>query len=1278
MRRIRLSIQVLPWQNSSVLHGYRQNTRPEVILPWIEPCTEDISLQELSERITSRFASIHRGKGCVVEIPRAVLAVLNIECLQNYWGCVLDMPLTVGEVFDDLHDNSDISRSIVKVVRSPPTPDELENPLRYVSLAPESSARPQKRRLTQLPAATLDERHRGGYVSRWDSDSLVNDDGRTSKRLKLEHSSSHAEFGSDRSIFPSEGLQHVVFNSSQTSAGHMSPIRQVADSPRPSSRKKDDFYGTPTSLSINSPHRTGLSKPYDSMAIPDSPNRGEASSTDGNIKHTTSLERHALRRESPELGSMIYRDPLDGSDTKFAEPLQADAVSPTLILRPLKNGSDRLGDHPAIFGCQDAREDQNPLSKVDSSSTAENGSLPIPPIVPTLRQPNGTVLRMRHIIGPTGKDSEQPYERPKLSSIKQTQSEKFAPEISSTEDHERSKRDEKAIAKEIKSSSVVARNGGKQCQAPDTQNKKSALERISRLQNRAASKVPQRTGDEGSVKEKSESVYPTEGGARQFHVENENSEETSLAEDTEVIRPEKETEVGDVEPIELATIAKRADEIAEKKNLRDKGANKAKLVDEAISDGPTDRNVSGLTLTDGNIAENIPGAASAETNAGINKVETRLEPSKREEATPKERSGKNQSAILAEDKKSVRGTKKRQAEERLKKSFKSGEDSKDKTLRESKEPLPVRQMNVPQSENSPAASGSIRILNSEDRSSEHSTKSNILENSQVQSEVMDPSISSSAIPKTPKKVNLSNTRSQNFKTPLGTRIEPDRMRQSMTPPYPSSLTSKQKPKSSAPSHGKPLKSDPPPRSAIRQTSSPARRSVSFAEDSTAISEAQRGTALSDTKPSKRGTSSVMMGVEKKNATEALNASQVSKKSSKQSETPTTNHSQNRKRQSKLEFHRDKKLKGRMIDPPVSSEPATQPEIVISSDSEFSVSSFYSQDDMETRNARPGPSKRRHRNAPVEPSKETPRMKVISDSVPAKQLTKLEITRPSAGSPEIDCPKEKLLSSQAVILAKEKSSPGAKVHQSVEESSSTPVANIDPQILSAVPSSERSSPRAPAQYMSRAVSISSSSTSNASGSDSDENNSPPVETKQQSGREETRPDSIVPNSTAGGEMPYAKSVSLNRRQPSSRLSKAPPVISPSSESTSSSNSKRIERAAEEQLQRESRQSKESSQALRSASSISTSAADKKSTRSRVLPSPRTNSDFPRMTDLMRKQSVAVTSSPGDQRSSHRTPSKPVASKRATLSPFRVSGSSSDGYSSSGSGSSGSSSDEEEDT
>lgn len=251
MRLLRLYIQVLPRQDSGLPNGDPRITRPEAILPWIEPCTEDISLQELSERIISRFASIYPGNGYVFWILCSrVLAtsstnsllhlkfsVLNIECLQNHCGYILDMPLTVGEVFDDLPGSTDISRLIVKVVRSPPTPDELGYPLRYVSLAPESSARPQKRRLTHAEPI-WDNQQGGEHAQSWGSGGLTNDDGRASKRRKIQNLVPNTPFGSDRPTFPTEGLQDGVYNSSQTTVERLSPRGQIVDYPGSSSRKR--------------------------------------------------------------------------------------------------------------------------------------------------------------------------------------------------------------------------------------------------------------------------------------------------------------------------------------------------------------------------------------------------------------------------------------------------------------------------------------------------------------------------------------------------------------------------------------------------------------------------------------------------------------------------------------------------------------------------------------------------------------------------------------------------------------------------------------------------------------------------------------------------------------------------------------------------------------------------------------------------------------------------------------------------------------------------------
>lgn len=1178
MRRLRLHVQVLPWQNSTLPNGSPQNTRPAVVLPWIEPCAEDISLQELSERIMSRFASIHPGKG-----------VLNIECLQNYWGYILDMPLTVGEVFDDLPGSTDISRSIVKVVRCPPTPDELENPLRFVSLAPESSARPQKRRLTQLAGPTGHNQHGGENEQHWGSDNLIDDDGRASKRRKLQNPISHSMLGLDRPNFPSEGLQDGVYNSSQTSAGRLSPCRQVLDSPRSSLRKQDNSYGTPMSLSLNSP-QIDPSKLHDPIAIPDSPPRRDGPSVDGNIRSTKS-ELHALRSESPELGSSNNRGSIRDSGIISAEqaPLKPQAlqghVEPPLITPgPLKDGPDGLRDQP------------------------------------TPREPNGAISGLRDMVGPIDRDSEKSHELRKLLDAKQAKSEHSASQIHNLEDREHGKRNGKAIAKMTKSTPMVAEKGGKQYLAFVNLNKKPAPRWTSPSDSKAAGETPNWTGDEVSVKEKPEGMHPVEGSAQQSQAKNENSNEIGFAVESERFRPAEEQRARDIEPIELATTMKRADEITKKTELSDKRDKNGKLAEEANIVRPTKRKASGATLAKGKAGE----AASVETDAGTNMADTRIEAVKQVERNPQEISQegsqtmrKTKLAMSAGGKKPVKAVKENQVRDMLdKKSIGRGEEGEDKTLGKSKESVPLRQMNPPKKEKLSVASDSVPILNSED-GSKHITENKSLENIRKQSEIFDERNNGSG--------------SQNSTTPVGTRIRQDRMGKSMTPPYPSSLSSKSRLKSSAPSHGtslpKSLISDTLPSSAIKQTSSLGRRSVSFAEDST---------APSDSRNSNRGISSEVKALKSE---QAMAESQAPRNKSEESKAPTTKVAKKEKIQTKLKVQRDVKLKGRVIDPPVPPEATTREEIAISSDSNYSVSSFYSEDDLEIRNARPGPSKKRQSTARAEPGKNTKRIKVEPSSVPVKKLTKSEDTQPSTGAPKTNRREQKLRSTPLVNSTQENPSPGIKVQKLNKDPSSAPVQNVDPQILSFVSSSERSSsPRAPAQYMSRAVSISSLSTSDVSGSDSDDNNSPPLETKRKLVKEETRPDRIVPDKTAGVEMPHAHSVSLNGSQSSSRSSKALPLSSRSSRSTSGSDSQRIERAAEEQLQRE---------------SLSNSA------KSPGYGLPPTNSDFPRMTDLIKKQTAVVTSGSGNQRSSYPLPSKPDASKRATLSPFSVSGSSSSG-------------------
>ena len=56
-RTIRLDVHVLPWEDTT------RGQQREAIMPWAEPCSADIAVEELEAMIRSSFSTLHRGKG---------------------------------------------------------------------------------------------------------------------------------------------------------------------------------------------------------------------------------------------------------------------------------------------------------------------------------------------------------------------------------------------------------------------------------------------------------------------------------------------------------------------------------------------------------------------------------------------------------------------------------------------------------------------------------------------------------------------------------------------------------------------------------------------------------------------------------------------------------------------------------------------------------------------------------------------------------------------------------------------------------------------------------------------------------------------------------------------------------------------------------------------------------------------------------------------------------------------------------------------------------------
>ena len=60
MKRIRLQIQVLPWDTVSVTN---QQARQDEIRPWTQPEDAENTLQNLVENIAQRYGRIYVGRG---------------------------------------------------------------------------------------------------------------------------------------------------------------------------------------------------------------------------------------------------------------------------------------------------------------------------------------------------------------------------------------------------------------------------------------------------------------------------------------------------------------------------------------------------------------------------------------------------------------------------------------------------------------------------------------------------------------------------------------------------------------------------------------------------------------------------------------------------------------------------------------------------------------------------------------------------------------------------------------------------------------------------------------------------------------------------------------------------------------------------------------------------------------------------------------------------------------------------------------------------------------
>lgn len=326
MGKIRVKVVILPCNTAA---------REDVIAPWIEPCPEDFTLQALCDKIVETFADLHEGKGLAARYSLSTRACpslkliirnreLNIKRIQDFDGNILSCRLTVGEAFKE---SQNIADRTVKVVRLPPERQELnDNPLRFASIAPASSACPQKRSQGAYPYSPGTNLRNVIDADSWIAESTEHSDDRPFKRQRLQdvgpRSAAHEIIPPP---LPRAGTENRMHQRLPSTSRHGSSIRQVEDSQRSSARKglptpqipelvltqfkAHNPYGTPLSLPINSPLHIISSSQDDPLAIPDSPERNAWSRNRNGYPPNFRFNTERAKSESPELSVSIREYP---------------------------------------------------------------------------------------------------------------------------------------------------------------------------------------------------------------------------------------------------------------------------------------------------------------------------------------------------------------------------------------------------------------------------------------------------------------------------------------------------------------------------------------------------------------------------------------------------------------------------------------------------------------------------------------------------------------------------------------------------------------------------------------------------------------------------------------------------------------------------------------------------------------------------------------------------------------------------------------------------------
>lgn len=250
----------------------------------------------------------------------------------------------VGKVFE--------KRDMVKVVRHPPTPDELQNPLRFVAVGPESSAIFPTRGPLAIEAAPVpsriccDEKTLQSPVS----EDPIEEDVRAQKRQKTGISSWQNPPNFDI-VDPQRSKRTGSYSDNLCKA------YEIID-------REGDSNGYETSASS---HVIGLSGPIlhkssSAIIIPDSPRQRARRTLKSHVvdMDTSDSESYAPRAESPELTSTPPPYLRQVADSAPSGQANVDSPDPEahldaalVVSMPLPATFSKPEDHPASLGDHD-------------------------------------------------------------------------------------------------------------------------------------------------------------------------------------------------------------------------------------------------------------------------------------------------------------------------------------------------------------------------------------------------------------------------------------------------------------------------------------------------------------------------------------------------------------------------------------------------------------------------------------------------------------------------------------------------------------------------------------------------------------------------------------------------------------------------------------------------------------------------------------------------------------------------------------------------------------